>query len=125
MERSVLALPCGLCPLSYELQMVVIACLTNFNMVNILCISSSFSIVTYFTTFYRWTEIYKTHGSVGNSFTFTRGLVTSISIPFSAQTTGKESSCHSKPTAPTYFGIWITRIIGCSNQGWNDFLSRN
>ena len=82
MERSVLPLPCGLYPLSCELQVVVIARLRNFNMVNILCISSSFNIVTYFTTFYRRTKIHKTHGSVGNSFVFTRGLVTYISYHF-------------------------------------------
>ena len=56
--------------------MVVIARLRNFNMVHILCISNSFNIVTYFTIFYRQTKICKTHGSVGNSFVFTRGLVT-------------------------------------------------
>ena len=56
--------------------MVVIARLRNLNMVHILCISNSFKIVTYFTTFYRRTKTCKTHGSVGNSFVFTRGLVT-------------------------------------------------
>ena len=82
MERSVLPLSCGLYPLSCELQVVVIARLRNFNMVNILCISSSFNIVTYFTTFYRRTKIHKTHGSVGNSFVFARGLVTYNSYHF-------------------------------------------
>ena len=82
MERSVLLLPCGLYLLSCELQVVVIARLRNFNMVNILCISSSFNIVTYFTTFNRRKKIHKTHGSVANFFVFTRGLVTYISYHF-------------------------------------------
>ena len=80
MERSALPLPFGLNPLSCELQVVVITHLRN--MVNILCISSSFNIAIYFTTFYRQTKKCKTHGSVGNSFVFTRGLVTYISDQF-------------------------------------------
>ena len=82
MERSVLPLLCDRRPLSCELQVVVIAHLRNFNMVNILRISSSFNIVSYFRTFYRGTKICKTHGSVGNSFVLTGGLVTYISYHF-------------------------------------------
>ena len=81
MKRSVLPLPSGKTT-SCELQVVVIARLRNFNIVNILCISSSFNKVTYFTAFYRRTKIYKTHGSLGNYFVFTRVLVTYISYHF-------------------------------------------
>ena len=69
-------------PLISELQVVATARLRNFNMVNILCISSSFNTETYFTIFYRRTKICKTLGSLGNSFVLTRGLVTSISYYF-------------------------------------------
>ena len=97
-------LPFGLYPLSCELQMAVIARLRNFNMVNILCISSSFNIITNFTIFYRRTELV----IIGNYWKFFRVHKRSsylYFIPFSAQTTRKESSRRSKPAARTYLGI--------------------
>ena len=46
--------------------MAVVARLINFIVVYILCVSSAFNIVNYFTTFYKRTKICKTHGkSVG------------------------------------------------------------
>ena len=56
-----------------KFQVVAIARLRDYNIINVLRIWRSFNIVTYFTTFYRRTKICITNG---NSFVFTRSLIT-------------------------------------------------
>ena len=63
------AFTCGLHALSSQFQVIAIAQLRDCNIINILHISRSFNIVTYFTTFYGRTKIFITNG---NSFMFTR-----------------------------------------------------